>query len=141
MQKPSHAAFTASPKSSKSNPRALRRSVIPCVNSVNVPLICSQMLIILFRKSSFVCHRCTNAAAKSAITPTAAENPAVDTFKAPVTAENPFLMLPRILGIFAIACISVPTTEITFPIAISNGEIAATAKAIFTIVSFTCGSN
>ena len=141
MHSPSHAAFTTSPKSSKSNPRALRRSVIPCVNSVNVPLICSQMLIILFLKSSFVCHRCTNAAAKSAITPTAAANPAVDTFKAPVTAENPFLMLPRILGIFAIACISVPTTEITFPIAISKGEIAATAKAIFTIVSFVCGSN
>ena len=109
LQKPSQIALTTSPKFSKSKPSELSLSVICCPNSVNTVLILSQISVILFLKSSFVCHNVTTTAVIPAIAATAIPTGDVIAASAPFRIDMPPVAPDAVVPISA----SFPTT---FPI-------------------------
>ena len=139
--RPCHIDFTKSPKSSKLKPKALSLSTIPEVRFSKIDLIFSQISVILFRKSSFVFQRCTNAATSTAIAATTATTGAEIPPIAALTAENAAFAFVRIAGIPDANCNSVPTVEMVLPTTIKRGPRAAATTAILTMVSFVAGDN
>ena len=141
LQSPSHTVFMTSAMSLKLNPSPFSLSTMPCVKFWKIFFICSQIAVILFRNSSFVFQRWTNAATSTAITATMATTGALMPPIAALTAENADFTFVRIDGIFETTCIILPTVDMVFPTPISNGPIAATMSAIFRMVSFVAGDN
>ena len=140
LQRPFQRADTTSLKFWKSNPNAFSLSVMPCAKPLNTDLILSQMAIMLFLKSSLVLHKCTKAAANTAITATTAttgaEMPPMAAPTFPMMPDTPPALLIRLVSFspsLLNACMATPTLDITVPSITRNGPKAATKSPILTM--------
>ena len=134
---------TTSLKFSKSNPIAFNRSTMPCPNESNFALISSQVAITLLRNSSFVFHKCMNAATSTPITATTARIGADNPPRTPPNAPAPLVnadiapVTPdSTLNSGEIAAVSAKTPAIMVKVV---GDIFLNASRTFSIASLIAG--